>query len=145
MRIRMQRMNDNYHLVATNEAGNTVSIDGSPAIGGEGKGARPMEVVLMGLGGCSSIDIISILKKQRQPVRTFSIEMDGEREEGKAASVFSKIHLHYALEGDLDADKVRRAIALSLDTYCSVAKMLEKTAEITYSFEVNGERYAQQD
>ena len=85
---------------------------------------------------------LSILKKGRQQVDKFSVDLTAERAEGEVPSLFTKVHAHYTLEGDLDSDKVRRAIALSIEKYCSVSKTLEATAEITYSFTVNNVEYA---
>ena len=136
MKVELLRIDDAFHMEASNETDCKVSIDGSPAIGGHNKGARPMELLLMGLGGCSAIDIISILKKQRQPLEGFSILVDGERQADKVPSLFEKIHVTFNLTGALDEKKVKRAVDLSMETYCSVAKTLEKSAEITYSFTI---------
>jgi len=141
MRINIKRLDDAFHFEATNEAGNTVHMDTSPSIGGSGQGAGPMQLLVMALGGCSGIDIVDILKKSRQPIEDFSIELDYERAKGQVPALFTDIHVHYHLTGDLDVNKVRRAVALSLDKYCSVAKILEKTAQITSSFSINGTRY----
>jgi putative redox protein len=137
MKIEIERQNNAYHMIAANEEGNTVSVDGSPEIGGEGKGVRPMQLLLSGIGSCSAIDVISILKKQKQDLRDLKITVNGEREEGKIPAVFTKIHLHFHLYGDLNEAKVARAIQLSMEQYCSVSKMLEKSAEITYDHEIS--------
>lgn len=113
-------------------------MDTSVQQGGTGAAAGPMQLVLMGLGGCSGIDVVKILKKSRQDVKTFHIELDAERAQDEIPAVFTKIHARYILTGDLDPEKVRRAVDLSLEKYCSVARMLQKTATITYSFSVNG-------
>lgn len=97
-----------------------------------------MELILMGLGGCSAIDVISILRKQKQEISDVRIVVDGDRVEDIPA-VFSKIRMHFEIDGQLDRNKVERAIQLSVEKYCSVYAMLIKTAEITYSFSVNGE------
>jgi putative redox protein len=136
MKIQIERLNNAVHLRATNEDGATLEMDGSPAVGGENKGFRPMQMLLAALGGCSTIDIVSILKKQRQPVDDISITVEGEREPGVEPSLFRDIHVHFTLKGNLDEDKVRKAVDLSMEKYCSVAKTLEKTAAITYSFSV---------
>lgn len=137
MKITLKRLNSNYHMQATNESGNTIEMDGSPAIGGENLGARPMEVVLMSLAGCSSIDVISILKKMKQEVTDYHVEVDAEREADVVPSLFTNIHLKYTLKGrNLEESKVRRAIELSVDKYCSVSKILEPTAKITWSYEI---------
>jgi len=137
MKIDIARQNNAYHMLASNDESNTVSIDGSPEIGGEGKGMRPMQLILSGIGSCSAIDVISILKKQKQDLQDIKIEVTGDREEGKVPSVFTKIHLHFRVFGDLDEAKVARAIKLSMDQYCSVSKMLEKSVDITYDYEIS--------
>lgn len=136
MKVLLQRVNDACHLEVQNEAGVVIHTDGAPEIGGKNLGFRPMQLLLAAIGSCSSMDIISILQKQKQPLTGFTVEVDGEREKDKVPSLFEKIHVHFRLSGDLDPDKVRRAIDLSMKTYCSVARTLEKTARITYSHEV---------
>ena len=135
--VELTRVDDAFHMEGKNSMGNTVHIDGSPAIGGNNMGARPMELLLMGLGGCSGIDVISILKKQRQNLTDLKISLEGARPD-KEPAPFEKIHVKFALEGELDRDKVQRAIELSMDVYCSAAKTLEQAADITWSFTVNG-------
>jgi len=141
MKIHLHRLDDAFHFLATNAAGNTIHLDTGPEEGGSGQGVGPMQNVIMSLGGCSSIDIVSILKKGRQDIQDFDIEIDYERAEDEVPSLFTRIHVHYLFTGDLDADKVRRAVDLSLTKYCSVAKILEKTAPITASFSINGTKY----
>ena len=136
MRIELKRRNDAVHLEAENEDGFTINIDGAPAIGGQNLGMRPMQLVLSALGGCSTIDVIQILKKQRQPLEDIQVRLDGDRQQNAIPSLFEKIHVHFTLKGALDEKKVQRAVSLSMEQYCSVAKILEKTAEITYSFEI---------
>jgi putative redox protein len=136
MRIELKRKNKAVHLEAMNEDGQVVSIDGAASVGGENLGMRPMQMVLSALGGCSSIDVINILKKQRQPLEDIQVCIDGERQKEVSPSLFEKIHVHFTLKGDLDENKVKRAISLSMDHHCSVAKTLEKTAAITYSYEI---------
>lgn len=122
----------NFHFEAKNENGKTVEIDASPAIGGENKGARPMELLIMGLGGCSGIDVVNILKKQKIKIRDFDISIDAEREADAVPSLFTKIHAIFSFNKEVDPAKAERAVALSMEKYCSVAKTLEKTAKITY-------------
>jgi len=136
MKISLKRLNTAFHLEAVNEQGNSVHIDASPSIGGENKGVRPMELLIAALGGCSTIDIISILKKQRQSLKDIQVEIEAERQPGVDPSLFTTIHAHYKLVGLLDQNQVEKALALSLDKYCSVARVLEKTATITYSYEI---------
>lgn len=139
MRVELRRRNDAVHFVATTESGQTVAIDGAPAIGGAGLGARPMELVLAALGGCSGIDVVTILNKQRQPIADLAVTVDAERETGVEPALFRTIHVHFAVtaNGDCDEAKVARAVALSMDKYCSVARLLERTATITHSHAVH--------
>ena len=137
MQIELKRLDDAFHFEAKSDTGNIAFIDAGESIGGHNKGVRPMQMLLMALGGCSAIDIVSILKKQRQTIEDFQISMDGQREKDKEPSLFETIHVTFKLKGNLEKDKVERAVALSMDKYCSVAKTLEKTAKITYSVFIN--------
>ena len=136
MRITLERQNKAVHLRATNEDGARIDIDGAPSIGGENKGLRPMQLLLAGIGSCSTMDIVSILNKQKQDLQDIRILVDGEREKEKTPSLFEEIHVHFILTGNLDEKKVKRAVDLSMNTYCSVSKIIEKTARITYSYEI---------
>lgn len=143
MKVTLARKNDAVHFVAKNEQNVELAIDGSPEIGGKDLGFRPMQMLLAGLGGCSGIDIVNILKKQRQQLDEFDIEIDGQREVGVEPSLFKDIHVIFKLKGpNLDENKVKKAVELSMDKYCSVAKTLESSAKITYEFEVNGTKYS---
>ncbi|MCC9166842.1 OsmC family protein [Pontibacter harenae] len=137
MQVNLTRVDQDFHFQATGASGVAINIDGSPEIGGHNAGARPMELLLMGLGGCSAIDVIQILKKQRQQIDSFDIQVTAERTPGEVPSLFKSINIHFILGGPLDKEKVKKAIDLSLDKYCSVAAILYKTATITHSFEVN--------
>lgn len=132
MLIQLERLDDAFNLKATNEQGNSVETDAAPAIGGGGKGMRPMEMLLSSLGACSSIDVIDILRKMRQPLNDIKVTLNGEREKDKTPSLFTDIHVSFNLYGDLDVDKAKRAVDMSMEKYCSVAKILEKTAKITW-------------
>ena len=136
MQIKLKRLNSAVHFEGSNEDGNTIHLDGSPGIGGEGKGVRPMQLLLMSLAGCSSMDVVAILKKMRQPLEDIQVEVNGERTTGEIPAIFKKIHLHFILKGDLEEAKVDRAISISVDKYCSVARMLDKVAEISGTFEI---------
>ena len=135
--IELRRLNDAFHLEAVNESGNVVHIDAAPDIGGTNQGMRPMQMLLAVLGGCSSIDVISILKKQKQDVKDIRITVTGNREQEAIPSLYKDVHLLFKLYGNLDSDKVQKAVSLSVEKYCSVARILEKTASITYSFEIH--------
>ncbi|MEQ9310758.1 MAG: OsmC family protein [Balneolaceae bacterium] len=137
MQIQLNRINEGVHLQALNEEGHRVELDGSEAIGGENQGFRPMQMLLVALGSCASMDVLSILKKQRQKVESYTVIIDGEREANQVPSLFTNIHVRFEFIGELDENKIRRAIELSMGTYCSVTKTLEKTAKITSSFILN--------
>ncbi len=136
MKIEFKRINDAYLMEAVNENGNTTLTDGSPDIGGSNLAMRPMQLMLVGLGSCSSIDVIHLLQKQRQELRDIQLSVTAEREEGVVPSLFTAIHIHYKLFGPIDPKKAERAISLSVEKYCSVGKLLEKTATITWDFEI---------
>jgi putative redox protein len=136
MKIVINRINQAVHLKAVNESGQSIDMDGSPGIGGEELGMRPMEVLLSSLAGCSSMDVLSILKKMREDIQDYQVEITGERNPDEVPSIFNKIHVHFILKGDLNTKNVEKAVSLSMEKYCSVSKMLEKSAEITHSFEI---------
>ncbi len=139
MQVTLKRVNENVHFKGIGSAGVEINIDGSPSAGGINAGARPMELVLMALGSCSSIDIIQILKKQRQHISDFVVEVNGERSPDCIPSLFTNINVHYKLKGKLDEKKVDKAIKLSMEKYCSVTAILNKTANVSYSFEITNE------
>ncbi len=134
MKITLQRVNQAVRFEGSNSAGNTVIVEGSPEIGGEGQGMRPMELLLVSLASCSSMDVIAILKKMRQPVEDLRVEVEGHRVKDQVPAVFNQIHLRFVLKGDLRADRVEEAIRLSVEKYCSVGHMIDKTATITYEW-----------
>lgn len=116
-------------FVATNEKGHEVRLSG------DGSAAGPMESVLMAIAGCSTIDIVMILEKMRQPLENIEVEVEAERRE-EIPRTFTKVNLHYKLFGNLKDSKVEQAVNSSLDKYCSVSKMIEKSAEISSSWEI---------
>jgi putative redox protein len=132
MQIKLRRIDSDYHMEAVNDTNNTVHIDGNPEIGGHNLGARPMQLILMGLAGCSSIDVISILRKQKIELTSLDVVVDGERESGGIPNIFTGIHIQFHMGGDFDRAKGNRAVELSMEKYCSVTKMLENTAKITW-------------
>jgi putative redox protein len=138
MRIEMKRLDDAFHFEAVSETGNIAHMDAGENIGGHNKGVRPMQMLLMGLGGCSAIDIVLILNKQRQKIEGFEISIDGERQQGKEPALWDKVDIHFKLRGTVDADKAKRAVELSLEKYCSVSRTLEIAgAKINYVLTVN--------
>lgn len=121
---------------ATSSTGHKVIMDASKEIGGEDKGSRPMELLLMGLGGCSGIDVIMMLEKSKQNIKDCQIEITATRADSIPA-VYTKIHLEFNIFGtDLNEKKVARAVKLSAEKYCSVAKILEKTAQISHQYKI---------
>ena len=138
MKVEIKRVDKNFHFQGIGIANIPIDIDGSEKIGGSNAGARPMELILMGLGSCGAMDIVSILKKQKQELKDLQIEIEAERDEEKIPSVFKKIKIIFHFVGELNKNKVEKAVNLSMGKYCSVSTMLEKTAKIDFSFTVNG-------
>ncbi len=127
---------DGITFIAESGSGHAVVVDGSPDDGGKDLGARPMELVLMGTGACSAIDVVLFLRKARQAVSDCVVELEGERAP-ESPKVFTRIHFHYVVTGKgLAPPQVERAITLSKDKYCSATAMLAKTAEVTSDFEI---------
>ena len=118
------------------ETGHTVIMDGAQEFGGRNQGARPMELLLLGMGGCSAFDVVLILKKARQEISDCVVQLDAERADSEP-KVFTKIHAHFVVTGKgLAENRVARAVELSADKYCSASIMLGKTAAITHDFEI---------
>ena len=138
MKINIKRVDDDFHMVAGNETGNVMHMDASREIGGHELAFRPTQLLLAAVGGCSAIDVIMILKKQKQKIEDFEVDVEGEKEKVEEYSVFKDITLHFKIKGEVDYDKAEKAVKLSLDKYCSVSKTLEKTAKINYKVSVNG-------
>lgn len=135
MQVELRRVDDAFHFEAVGASDVPVHIDAGSGVGGHEQGARPMEMVLMGLAGCSAIDFILILKKQRQELKDISIVVDAKRKDS-TPSPFEQVHMKFNLKGNLDPRKVEKALQLSVEKYCSVAEMLKSTATIEYSFEI---------
>ncbi len=122
--ININRVEGDCGFEATDANGHTIKMDTSPETGGVNFGVRPMQVLLMGLGGCSGIDIVMILKKQRQQVDNFSMKIEGERQAGKEPSLWNEVKMVFTLSGKIDEEKAQRACELSMNKYCSVAETL---------------------
>lgn len=141
VKVELERVKGAFGFEAKDAMGHTVKIDTSPETGGENFGIRPMQLLLMGLGGCSGIDIVSILKKQRQNVTGFRMRIEGEREPGKDPSLWKDIAIVFELEGDVDPEKAQKACALSIDKYCSVSETLKRAgAAINWKVVVNSDQ-----
>jgi putative redox protein len=139
IQIDINRVNGDFGFEAKDAKGHVVRIDTSPEDGGKNFGVRPMQLLLMGLGGCSGIDIVSILKKQRQVVEGFSMHIQGDRFAGKVPSLWEKIHIVFELRGDINPEKARKACELSVEKYCSVAQTIRGSGtSITWEVKVLG-------
>ena len=132
MKIHIKRINEDFQMEAVNEEGNTIMMDGSPSIGGANLGMRPMQLLLAAIGGCSAIDVILILKKQRQVITSFSVEVDGMSEPVEDYSLYRNITVLFRIKGNVDVKKALKAAQLSFEKYCSVSKTLEHTANIEF-------------
>lgn len=134
----MDRVVGDYGFEAKDALGHTVKIDSSIENGGSNYGSRPTQLLLMGLGSCSGINVVSILKKQKQTIESFKINIKGRREKDKTPSLWEVIHMVFELKGDIDEEKAKRACSLSVDKYCSVAETLRRAgATITWEVKVN--------
>jgi putative redox protein len=137
IRIEVSRTIGDYGFEGKDSSGNKLQMDAAVEIGGQNAGIRPMQTLLMGLGGCSGVDIVSILKKQRQDVQSVHMIIEAEREKDKEPSLWKYIHVRFQFKGAVDADKANKACALSIDKYCSVAATLRAAgATIEWTSEV---------
>lgn len=126
IKVAVDRVQGDFGFEARDANGHTIKMDTSSETGGVNFGVRPMQVLLMGLGGCSGIDIVSILKKQRQPVEGFYMTIEGEREAAVEPSLWQDVTIVFQLKGNIDPAKARRAVELSMEKYCSVAETLRR-------------------
>ncbi|SEA52833.1 putative redox protein [Arachidicoccus rhizosphaerae] len=139
-KIELIRAGANYAFDSIDENGVITRMDTKPEMGGEGYGARPMQLLLNALAGCASIDILSILKKRKQEITDYKVTVDGQREVGKEPSLWTEIFLTFSIDGDVDRLSAKKAIDLSLDKYCSVAATLRAAgATIKYELILNGQ------
>ena len=138
MKISLQRINEDYLFECTSAAGNKILLDNTSQP--DAKGVSPMESVLMAVAGCSGIDIVSILKKQRQDIEDFSAEVEGERIQVDEAKPFKNISVKFFLKGVIDPKKALKAAELSFEKYCSVSKTLEPNVTVSYEVFVNNEK-----
>ncbi|HVG14420.1 MAG TPA: OsmC family protein [Chitinophagaceae bacterium] len=135
--ITLSRVAGDYGFEAKDQQGHVIKTDSSISNGGADFGARPMQLLLIALGGCTGIDVVSILKKQRQVIEGLDMTIKGEREAGKEPSLWQNVHIHFELAGQLDEEKVKKACTLSIDKYCSVAETLRRGgATITWDVQV---------
>ncbi len=135
MKVRIKWIED-VAFMGESETGHAVVLDGAPENGGRNIGMRPMEMLLIGMGGCTSFDVVTILKKSRQPVIDCVAEIEAERSDA-IPKVFTKIHVHFVITGDnLNDTQVARAVKLSAEKYCSASIMLSKSVEITHDYKI---------
>ncbi|MGQ7857058.1 OsmC family protein [Pedobacter sp. WC2501] len=137
MNINLIRKSGKFNFEAENEGGFTVELDAKAAIGGEGKGFRPMEMLLIGLGGCSGIDMVNVLTKQKEPLDDIKIAINATRKEEEMPPIFDVIDIHFDLFGDLSTQKVERALQMTFDKYCSVSNILGRSATINFTYKIN--------
>ena len=136
MKITLNRVDQAFHFEGKGASDIAIHIDGSEDIGGSNLGARPMELILMGLGSCGAMDVVSILKKQKQEILDLKIHIEGKRNYDITPAVFEEINVEFLFYGNLKEEKVEKALKLSMEKYCSVSAMLSKTALIKYSYEI---------
>jgi len=137
IKVELARVHGDYGFEVKDMYGQSVKIDNSPDHGGDNFGVRPMQLVLMALAGCSGMDVISILKKQRQHITDYKTIVHGEREAGVEPSVWKHVELEFIIYGDVEEGKAQRAVELSINKYCSVAETLRKAgAEIKWTVKV---------
>ena len=141
VKVELERVKGDYGFVARDVLEHEVQLDSSIENGGHNYGVRPMQALLMALGGCSGIDIVSILKKGKQELTGFTMKIVGERETGKDVNLWKKVHMLFELTGNLDEAKAARACQLSVEKYCSVAETLRRAgATITWELKVHSHK-----
>ena len=138
MKVQLERLDQDFLFEVANANGHRVLLDNKSKTTGAVKGISPMELLLMGLAGCSSIDIVAILRKQKIELDDIQVDVEGFRPEGAVPALFQAIEVAVRLEGNCSPEKALRAVKLSFDKYCSVSKTLEPTAQIKYTVELNG-------
>lgn len=137
MEINLNRISGKFNFQAVNDHGIKVDLDAKPAIGGEGKGFRPMEMLLVGLGGCSGIDVVNVLTKQKEDLRDIHINIKASRRDAEMPPIFENIEIHFHLYGNLSDAKVKRAIDMTFEKYCSVSNILGRSASINYAYTIH--------
>jgi putative redox protein len=129
-RIHLKQIDQDYQFVTTDEAGQQITMDIPVDQGGHGNGVRPMQALLSALGGCSAVDIVMILKKQKETIENFEMIIDGERQVGKEPALWETIHIVFKLKGTMSQERAEKACTLSIDKYCSVAATLRAAGAV---------------
>ncbi len=138
VQVELERKDDGFAFEAIDSSGLTIKMDAGKNFGGNNFGISPMQSLLMALGGCSGIDVVSILQKQRQTISSFKIVVNGNREEGVEPSLWTSVDVQFLLIGAIDFEKAKRACSLSIDKYCSVAETLRRSGcTISWDVKVN--------
>ena len=137
MEINLIRKSGKFNFEAENSTGFKVELDAKEAIGGEGKGFRPMEMLLVGLGGCSGIDMVNVLTKQKEPLDDIKIKINATRKDEEMPPIFELIDIDFDLYGGLNVQKVERALALTFDKYCSVSNILGRSATLRFTYTIH--------
>lgn len=137
MEINLVRKSGKFNFEAENASGFKVELDANPSIGGTGKGFRPMEMLLVGLGGCSGIDMVNILTKQKEDLQDILINIKATRKDQEIPSIFDVIDIRFDLKGVLSEQKVERALQMTFEKYCSVSNILGRSATINFSYTIN--------
>src|SRR5687768_9335562 len=136
MKITLSRVNQAVRFEAKNERGHAVIVEGGRGAGGEDQAPSPTEYLMISQAACTAIDIVELLGKMRQKLKHIEIEAEGTRAEDQIPRIFTGIHLHYKLYGEIKKSKAEQAINMSIDKYCTISKMIDKVAKITYSLEI---------
>jgi putative redox protein len=137
MKVTLERLDQDFNFEIKNEDGLSVHTDASEDIGGHNRGMRPMQMLLAALASCSAIDVVHLLRKQRQELNDIKVEVTGQREPNVTPSPFTDIHVHFNMYGEVKENKAERAVNRSMEKLCSVKIMLDKAATITWSYEVH--------
>jgi len=136
MKVHLKKLNDILQFEGVNPSNDTVSIGAAESVGGTGVGTRPMELMLHAIASCASIDICLILEKQRQVIDSYEVKTHGKRAD-EVPAYFETIHMEFIFSGELEDKKVQRAVELSVEKYCSVAKTIDEKVKITYDYKIN--------
>jgi putative redox protein len=136
MKIEISRLDDAFNFEAVNEDGKTIQVDAATAIGGHNAGMRPMQLLLAAIATCSVFDMLIILKKQRQEVKDVKITVVGEREKDAIPAPFTAIDMKFTFFGELDSEKVQKAVAMGVEKYCSVGATFDKAIKISYTYSI---------